>query len=75
MSEPSAFVTVNLTLYVPTFGYSYVGFCSVLLTDPVFSKSHSQLVGKFVDESVNVTDSGAAPETGDPKKSATGTKG
>ena len=62
VTEPLAFVTVNVTLYEPADAKEWLGFCNALVEPSL--KFHDQAVGLPVDVSVNCTDCPAAGETG-----------
>jgi hypothetical protein len=67
MSEPSAFVAVRVTVYVPPPLYVWLGFWSVdpfALPDPGSPKFQLQDVGLPVDVSVKLTTRGAVPLVG-----------
>ena len=67
---PAAFLAINFTVYVPGVEKLTVGFCKD--DNCPLSKSQTHDVGVFVERSVNLTVSGAHPETLSALKLATG---
>jgi hypothetical protein len=80
MFDPPALVAVRLMLQFPNpnvcdgFLVS-LNLNHVLFPGVRFLAPHAHEIGVFVDESVNVTESGAVPERGVPEKLATGAGG
>src|SRR5437868_6659779 len=69
-SVPPLLVADIDTVYSPDDAYVWDGFCAVEVEPS--PKFHDQAVGVFVEVSVNVTLSGAAPDVGEVVNDATG---